>query len=396
LDAVSGANSILNTSINITYSIETNSDDTNISLSGNTIIVTNLDLLGDTGSDITVKATDTYGYSSNKTINVIKDTTRLYVFTSHTFTNGGASGRNGATLAQYQSSYSSASWTQYTNYFNMTTQGVQLWTVPKDGNYTIYCYGARGGDTYPPPNSTTSSYQLGGRGASIEETIYLFKNQVLSIVVGQQGGTSTGTDMYPMRNIAGGGGGGSFVYSGDLLYCVAGGGSGALHLNSTNFDVYYQGRDGSDTAEPNNQSNSPVVFDDINLGHGGKSSHSYGGGNGAGWLSDGLSSTNTNTSYTTGKIEGSSRPSWVGGVDRMYIPTSHPQIGGWGGFGGGGGVFINVDTPVPGAGGGYTGGYSVYSYNYAAGGGGSYFSSNGNYVGVNNNPGGYVVIHFIS
>ncbi|MBC8396884.1 MAG: fibronectin type III domain-containing protein, partial [Flavobacteriales bacterium] len=45
---------------------------------------------------------------------------------------------------------------------------------------------------------------------------------------------------------------------------------------------------------------------------------------------------------------------------------------------------------------GYTGGYSVYSYNYAAGGGGSYFSSNGNYVGVNNNPGGYVVIHFIS
>ena len=70
LEAVSDANSILNTTTNITYLIETNSDATNISLSGNTITVTDLELLGDEGKNITVKATDAYGYSSNKTINI--------------------------------------------------------------------------------------------------------------------------------------------------------------------------------------------------------------------------------------------------------------------------------------------------------------------------------------
>ncbi len=73
LEAVSDADSILGTPTNITYSIETNSDADNISLSGNTITVTDLELLGESGKNITVKATDAYGYSSNKTINIIKN-----------------------------------------------------------------------------------------------------------------------------------------------------------------------------------------------------------------------------------------------------------------------------------------------------------------------------------
>ena len=71
LEAVSDADSILGTPTNITYSIETNSDADNISLSGNTINVTELESLGESGKNITVRATDAYGYSSNKTINII-------------------------------------------------------------------------------------------------------------------------------------------------------------------------------------------------------------------------------------------------------------------------------------------------------------------------------------
>ena len=69
-EAVSYADSILNTTTNITYSIETNSDADNISLYGNTITVTDLELLGDEGKNITLTATDAYGYSSTNTINI--------------------------------------------------------------------------------------------------------------------------------------------------------------------------------------------------------------------------------------------------------------------------------------------------------------------------------------
>ena len=81
LEAVSQADSIINEVTNITYSIETNSDSDadNISLSANKITVTNLDLLGETGRDITVRATDGYGYSSTKTIN-IKQITGYFMY----------------------------------------------------------------------------------------------------------------------------------------------------------------------------------------------------------------------------------------------------------------------------------------------------------------------------
>jgi hypothetical protein len=49
LEAVSEADSILNTTTNITYSIKTNSYATNISLSVNTTTLTDLESLGDEG-----------------------------------------------------------------------------------------------------------------------------------------------------------------------------------------------------------------------------------------------------------------------------------------------------------------------------------------------------------
>jgi starvation-inducible outer membrane lipoprotein len=50
-----------------------------------------------------------------------------------------------STLGQIQSSYSGTAWTQNTNYLNMTTQGIQRWTVPETKSYKITVAGAAGG-----------------------------------------------------------------------------------------------------------------------------------------------------------------------------------------------------------------------------------------------------------
>jgi alpha-tubulin suppressor-like RCC1 family protein len=80
LEAVSQADSIMNEVTNITYSMETNGDTSNISYSGNIISVLDLNLLGQDGIDITVKAMDVYGYSSTKTINIKKEPGFIYSF----------------------------------------------------------------------------------------------------------------------------------------------------------------------------------------------------------------------------------------------------------------------------------------------------------------------------
>jgi len=70
LSATSAAGSISDADTNVYWSL--NGDYSNISLSGNTINVTDLDLLEELGKDIIVLATDAYGYSSTKTINIKK------------------------------------------------------------------------------------------------------------------------------------------------------------------------------------------------------------------------------------------------------------------------------------------------------------------------------------
>jgi hypothetical protein len=67
--------------------------------------------------------------------NKISSVDTLYSFTSFTFTNAGVNGMYGPTLAQIQAAYSGTAWTQNTNNLNMTTQGIQRWTVPATGNY---------------------------------------------------------------------------------------------------------------------------------------------------------------------------------------------------------------------------------------------------------------------
>ena len=70
----------------------------------------------------------------------------LYSFSSHTFTNCGATGKNGPTLSNCTSAYS-PSWTDNTNYFNVPSNaGIQYWTIPSSATYTIEVWGAQGGN----------------------------------------------------------------------------------------------------------------------------------------------------------------------------------------------------------------------------------------------------------
>ena len=137
----------------------------------------------------------------------------LYSFSSHTFTNCGATGRSGPTLANCKSSYSTT-WENDTDLFNVQTQGIQEWTVPSTGTYRIEAYGAQGG------NGSGSS--TGGLGARMRGDFSLTNGEVIKIMVGQQGGED-GNSV--------GGGGGTFVIKSPYnntasILVIAGGGGG--------------------------------------------------------------------------------------------------------------------------------------------------------------------------
>ena len=150
------------------------------------------------------------------------DPPELYSFTSFTFTNAAITGQSGSTLANCLSSYNTAAntWLTNTAYFNVVTQGYQLWTVPATGSYRITSIGACGGD------GNTGR----GAGAQMIGVFAFTQGQKLKILVGQQG--STGTNVCGGNK--GGGGGGSFVVSEDnsTPYIVAGGGGGGSTVAS--------------------------------------------------------------------------------------------------------------------------------------------------------------------
>ena len=134
----------------------------------------------------------------------------LYDFTTHTFTNCGATGKTGPTLANCKSSYDT-SWENDTDFFNVPDDaGIQYWPVPVTGTYTIEAYGAQGGD-------------VGGEGARMRGNFNLTQGDILKILVGQAGGTAD--------NQHGSGGGGSFVATNvDTPLVVTGGGGGSSYI----------------------------------------------------------------------------------------------------------------------------------------------------------------------
>ena len=267
-----------------------------------------------------------------------------------TFTNAGATGRNGPTQTQIGSAYSG---TTLENAVTINTQGIQEWTLPLSGTYKIEAWGASGGEGDDPQNATRP-----GNGARMSGHFTLTGNHVLKILVGQLGGTGNSTS-----SKAGGGGGGSFVYnaSTNSPIIVAAGGNGENWGSWTT-----NGPDGQAT---NNGTTAGGAV----------------GGRGSG--GGGLSTNGANYSDSTG---GQSFTN--GGVGGLRNSSNYAD----GGFGGGGGSLYEG-----GGGGGYHGGKAPntnqYTTNYPHYGAGSYNSgtNQSNSAGVNVGH-GKVVITFLS
>ncbi len=110
------------------------------------------------------------------------------------------------------------------------TGTVQTFTAPQAGKYRIECWGAQGGT---PPNRTgyTSVPQpQGGKGAYATGVVTLAKDATLSIYVGQQGQTSTTSDVASAGGWNGGGNGGK---PGEGTYNSGGGGATDVRQGGT-------------------------------------------------------------------------------------------------------------------------------------------------------------------
>lgn len=144
----------------------------------------------------------------------------LYTFTNATFTSAGLQGRAGPPLSTARTGLTGAgtdAWKTNTEFFN-TTNGIQLWTVPRSGTYRIITQGARGGRNF-------SYSTLPGFGARITSDHVLTQGEIVRILVGHVGEN--------LNSNCGGapGGGGTFVvrapYNTEAsILSIAGGGGG--------------------------------------------------------------------------------------------------------------------------------------------------------------------------
>ena len=271
--------------------------------------------------------------------------------TIYQFTNCGQTGRTGPSQSQTDNAYAGTSLDGAVT----VSGGIQSWTVPTTGDYTIDSYGAQGGG----PN--------GGLGAWMSGTFPLTAGQTIKVLVGQMGSYSA-----PMTT----GGGGSFVAtSTNAPMIVAGGGGAASQVGSGN-----QNGNTTITGGVAYGGWPDVGLQTYNAGTSGNggdgSSGSGGGGGGGGFSTNGNDDDAFGYSFLNGGVGGS------GGLS--------------GGFGGGGGARNNGNNYWGGgAGGGYSGGAGACgttTYDEVAGGGGSYNSGSDQINSVNNTGHGLVVI----
>lgn len=235
------------------------------------------------------------------------------------------------------------------------TGGIQTWTVPATGVYTITAFGAQGGDN---PENALAARMEGGFGARISGDFSLMLGQVLTIAVGGEGSDAFG----PYGGFGGGGGGGSFVtLSGAPLVIAGGGGGGGVYGRGGNAGSSGVGGDGHYTAWAGTGG-----ADGSGGGFG-----QFGGGGGGGFFSDGGGSIGFDGSGGYGFALG-----LAGGAGGIGSEFAVPRpVGGDGGFGGGGGG----GNYSGGGGGGYSGGGGGA---YAGGGGGGSFNAGLNQIGV--------------
>jgi hypothetical protein len=241
----------------------------------------------------------------------------LYAFTSATFTPGGQVGNTGPSLAQARTGLTGTgvdAWKNNTSFFN-TSSGIQLWTVPKTGIYTIETWGAQGGDE--------GNIGRGGAGARMRGDFSLTFGEVIRILVGQTANMT--------RN---GAGGGTYVFrnTGDSFPLIVAGGGGGWGSSG--------GSASGGTTSTSGMTGSGAGYAGGTGGNGGVTALNSGwGGAGAGWL------TNGGDGGSFGGIAYAPRNGAAGG-------NVFGCNGGYGGFGGGGGGGCNGG----GGGGGYSGG----------------------------------------
>lgn len=297
----------------------------------------------------------------------------LFSFTTFTFTNVNITGQNGPTLANCLSVYDTATnpWLNNTSYFNVVTQGIQLWTVPKSGSYTITAKGARGGT-----GSIGTSL-----AASCTGTFTLVQGDIIKIMVGQAGVSNTSG----CSTARGSGGGGTFVTTNANSPLIVAGGGGGVSANNSN-TLY--------NANPSNTSGN-AGQDGGGAGGTGGGGGGYSGGcvvggpGGGGLNSDGTITTGYASSAGKAFVNGGQ-----GGTGFLDSGGSGPLNGG---FGGGGGA----STYMGGGGGGYSGGGGggVVSCSCsligAGGGGGSYNNGTSQTNTTSTDTHGSVIITFV-
>jgi hypothetical protein len=289
-----------------------------------------------------------------------KNKDMLYEFKEHKFTNAGKTGRFGPTLQEIKKAYSDVNWAQYSEFLNMTTQGIQEWKVPVTGSYIIRADGAAGGNQ-----------GVYGLGRKIQTTTTLNKGEIIKILVGQKG-----IPIAPEYGTQSGGGGGTFVVRNTktaIIVAGGGGGRGGKSLLSgeyvnANASGATSGNKGGDGNGPNNGNGG------IN-GEGGEGGHAPPNLGNAGGGGGGLIGKGGQKPAGNGYIYGLGGSSFIeGGIGAEAGPGGGKPEGGFGGggsgSGGGGGA----------GGGGYSGGGGGFEPSgkadgdYASGGGGGSYA----------------------
>jgi hypothetical protein len=245
-----------------------------------------------------------------------------------TFTNCSQTGRTGPSASQCTSAYADTPLADEVT----VSSGLQTWTVPASGTYTITACGAAG-------FSAATTYK-GGRGACVGGDFSLTEGEQLTIAVGQRGAGD---------GCSGGGGGASFVVTETGTPLVVGGGGGGNRTGASQ-----NGCDGLTGEYGGTASGSGSTWacgaktTDLKLG--GRVSASSWGSAGGGFDGDGAGEF---TSETGGK-----RWSTLTGGGS----SSYTAFGGFGAGGSGNGS----------CGGGGGGGYSGGDGGWIGGGGGSF------------------------
>jgi hypothetical protein len=292
---------------------------------------------------------------------------------------------NGPTLSQLKTAYSGQPWISEQSLFT-SQNGIQYWTVPKSGFYNFVVAGAS--SEYVQGNVTIT-----GKGAILSSTdnIYLDKNDIIIMIIGQKGVNKNG-------------GGGTFVFKTSInennVLFVAGGGSGTdasltnVTISGTNgasgvgcrADGYPVGVGGLG-GQPNNNGKNGTGGND--KGSGGLSAGGKGGmgGSSGKGLADIINDENSGGIVDI--INRKPSASFGGGGSKGIDGIGGPYSGGGGAGGGGGGGYIGG-----GVGGGVGGGAGCWGGGGSGGigsGGGSYshFNHHSNALNVGD---GYVTI----